>query len=475
MKGVSIRLKVIFIIVLSLALTILAVLYLSTTNQRESLIAANEQLLATSTSMLNITIRNIMLDGEAPLAVRTLQNLHTIPEIEEIEIYRRDGTRAFHDYETLEIVNRNQKEIRFKTTERLPNKYIENQHFFDVIDSNSPKRVEMREQRKMDYYFPILNAPDCRKCHGADHFVRGVAFFRISTEKVYDQIAQANILLTSILGAAGLLIIVILVLFLKRIVIKPILEIGVTVNEVAKGSFATRVPVRSGDEVGRLGDEINRMIQGLEERFQLSKYVSRTTDTLIRQRREVESDGKKQNLTALFSDIRNFTSYAEKNSPGTVIKTLNSMLQTQAELVYRFGGDIDKFIGDAVMALFDNEYAAVRCAYEMIKGVMRLEKQENIALRIGIGINSGEIILGNIGSETRREYAAIGDAVNLASRLSGIAKPNMILISESVMKALNDKIRTRLIPEQQIKGKTERVNVYVVQSVLDNKTNRWLR
>ena len=107
MRKVSIRVKIISLIVLSLLVTILVILYVSTNNQRENLLLANEKTLTTSTAILNVTIKNIMLSGEAPIAVRTLEGLQKIQDIEELEIYRTDGSRAFHDYKTLEIVNGN--------------------------------------------------------------------------------------------------------------------------------------------------------------------------------------------------------------------------------------------------------------------------------------------------------------------------------------------------------------------------------
>ena len=475
MKHLSIRLKIISVVILSLLLTILVILYVTTKNQRDNLLLANEKTLTTSTAMLNVTIRNIMLNGEAPIAVRTVENLQTIQDIEEIEIYRTDGSRAFHDYMTLEIVNRNLGKKIFKKTKRIPNKTIDNDHFREVLDTNAPKRVELRSVKEMEYYFPILNVPDCRKCHGSDHFVRGVAYFRLSTKSVYNQIRNANILLSGVFVVAGIIISTVLVIFLKRTIIFPILSIGGTVKMVGTGDFEARVPVRSGDELGQLGNEINQMIQGLEERFHLSKYVSRTTENLIRQRGEIRRAGERQSLTVLFSDVRQFTRFSEENPPDEVIETLNRILQVQAETVERFQGDIDKFIGDAVMAIFTDEYTAVQCAYHMISSVRAIDREYGTGLRVGIGINSGEVVLGNIGSERRLEYAVIGDVVNVASRLSGLARPNMILISESVMQKLEGKVKVKRISDQQIKGKLEKISFYVVQGIIDVEKNRWLR
>ena len=120
------------------------------------------------------------------------------------------------------------------------------------------------------------------------------------------------------------------------------------------------------------------------------------------------------------------------------------------------------------------EVTAVQCAYQMIKCVQDVNIEEDTGLRVGIGINSGDVILGHIGSENRIENAAIGDTVNLASRLSDLARPNMILVSESVNSALKGKIVSKKIADQEIKGKTSRINFYLVKQVLDKNTRKWM-
>ena len=474
MKNMSIRFKITFFISLSILLTILVILFISARNQRQNLMEASDKTLTTNTQMLNSTIRNLMLKGEAPIVVRTLEDMQKIPDIEELELYRTDGTRAFHDYKTLNQVNGNLGKKMFMETPRIEYKSIDNDNFQKVLDSNAPGRMELKNPRAIEYYFPVLNVPECRECHGSDHFIRGVSYFRLSTADVYDQIRQANIILVAIFIIAGLIIGFILLTFLKRVIITPLLSMRRVVSEVAEGDFSPRVEVKRGDEIGELGDEVNRMIVGLEERFKLSKYVSRSTDDVVRGRGEVREEGKRQILTVLFSDIRSFTSYSEKHGPREVIKNLNRILQVQALEIERFNGDVDKFIGDAVMAIFQDEYSAVRSAYEMIKCVNNVNRDYDTGLHIGIGVNSGEVILGNIGTENRMEYAVIGDTVNLAARLSGQARPDMLLVSETVMAALEGRVTGKFIPNQSIKGKTSKINFYIITSVLDHETMRWL-
>jgi adenylate cyclase len=298
---------------------------------------------------------------------------------------------------------------------------------------------------------------------------------RISTKSVYDQIRTATILLIIVIVASGLVIAVILVVVLRKIIIRPLLEIGTKMREVGEGNFNIEIPVKSNDEVGELSTEINNMIKGLEERFHLSKYVSSATERLIQRREEIMSEGERQQTTVLFSDIRNFTRFAESHTPSDVIKILNRILEVQAEAVERYHGDIDKFIGDAVMAIFDDEYEAVRCAYDMVQSVRKVDMQLQTGLRIGVGMSCGEVISGNIGSKNRLEYATIGDTVNVAARLSALAKTNMILITENLMAGLKGSVEAKLIPYQTIKGKLEKVSFYVLQSIYNQETERWMR
>ena len=174
---------------------------------------------------------------------------------------------------------------------------------------------------------------------------------------------------------------------------------------------------------------------------------------------------EKKRAIVLFSDIKRFTNYAEKNEPELVVKNLNKILRVQANIVEEYNGDINKFIGNEIMAIFEDEYQAVKCGYEIIKNVYLNNKKENIDLYISIGINTGEVIAGNIGTKNKLEYTVIGKVVNLASKLCDIAEPNMMLISESTYKKVNRKVKVKLISNQKTKSKTGIANFYVVQSI----------
>ncbi len=420
-----------------------------------------------------------MVSGEAPIAVNTIrQYKEDIPTLKKIDIFREDGIRAFSDFSTMKEVNERLKkqgrDKQFQETERLEQTHFMNNKFKEALETKTPVPVASDEKKEIEYYFPILNYANygCTDCHGEESYIRGVACINISTASAYDTIRNTSTILTIFFVIAGIITVLVLILVLRRLIVEPLIRIGQTVNKVEEGDFKVRVHIKSKDELGKLGKNINRMIKSIEERVKLSKYVSKSTDKLIQQDKEI-TEGEKKKITVLFSDIRGFTSYSEKNDPQTVIKNLNLLLESQSEIVEKFNGDVDKFVGDELMAIFDNEYDAVLCAYEMIKIVIDIDKKHNTTLHVGIGVNSGEIIAGNIGSKIRLEYAVIGDAVNLASRLCSIAKKDMIVISENILNKLEGKIKAIQIPHQKIKGKEKKINFYVLTSIL-KKDNKWV-
>ncbi len=189
--------------------------------------------------------------------------------------------------------------------------------------------------------------------------------------------------------------------------------------------------------------------------------------------------GDRREMTVLFSDIRGFTTATEKSTPEAVVQQLNEYFTAMVEVLFRHQGTLDKFVGDMVMGLFgapvaDPRHAdhAVAAALEMTAVLDRLNARWTAegrpAMEIGIGINSGEMIAGNIGSHTIMSYTVIGDAVNLGARLESLNKEygTRILISEATRAQLTSAVSTRLIGDVTVKGKTRPVTVYEVLSGL---------
>lgn len=186
-------------------------------------------------------------------------------------------------------------------------------------------------------------------------------------------------------------------------------------------------------------------------------------------------DGESRIVSVLFSDIRNFTSLAADNDPKRIIAFLNDYFTLMNKCVVACKGNINKFIGDGLLAIFgapisdiENQHNAVYCALSMKEALVRINDKYAAEfgrpIEIGIGIHTGEVIVGNIGSEERIEYTAIGETVNLSSRIEQMTKaqPNTILISESTHRVVRDDFRFKDWGEAQVKGLTETIRLYEV-------------
>ncbi len=209
-------------------------------------------------------------------------------------------------------------------------------------------------------------------------------------------------------------------------------------------------------------------IKDLRKAF--SSYVSPELLELITAHPDMlKLGGEKKEITILFSDIRNFTSLSESMAPDKLLSLLNALLDPMTEEVLKHGGMMDKYIGDAIMALYnvpldqsEHEKAAARSALAMMHVLQRLNQELGIHLDIGIGIHTGEAVIGNVGSKNRFDYTAIGDSVNLASRLEGLTKSYHahIILSEPLVNKLDETFVVRPLDRVRVKGKHNAVHIY---------------
>ena len=253
---------------------------------------------------------------------------------------------------------------------------------------------------------------------------------------------------------------------LARSLTAPIGRLADATRQVAAGDLDVTLPVTREDEIGRLSRSFQQMTAGLRERAEMQRFVSQSTVQMIHSGRPPEQRaGERRTLTLLFSDIRGFTNFAHARPPEEAVRVLNRHLHLQADLVKRFHGDVDKFMGDAVFAHFsgpDMALDAIRCAVEINHALEAFSRADATveALAVGIGIATGEVILGSIGSDDRMDYTAIGAAVNLSSRLCTHAEAREILLSEQTFDLVRDIVAADPIEPLAVKGYSAPVPAY---------------
>jgi adenylate cyclase len=232
--------------------------------------------------------------------------------------------------------------------------------------------------------------------------------------------------------------------------------------------------VAIGIRNSRYAEQIRReaLVRSNFERY----FAPNIAAEIAQQDAVVPLGGDRRPITILFSDIRGFTAMAESMGPDAIARLLTEYFSEMVEIIFEHGGTLDKFVGDAIMALWgtpiahaDDPDRALRAAVAMQQGVARLNERWALAGRpeigVGIGINYGDVFAGNIGSHRRLEYTVIGDAVNVANRLCSEAAPGEILVSEALCRMVKDQADYEYLPAMALRGRTRSVQVYRVRGV----------
>lgn len=301
-------------------------------------------------------------------------------------------------------------------------------------------------------------------------------------QEAFAALQETRRALLILLGVAGLVSALVGYLLGARAT-RPILALTRLTEAYAKRDLKQPNPVKTGDELEALGDAMAHMAgdiergeteiirrAGVEEG--LSRYLPREVASAIASgEAKLTTGGERKNITVLFADVVGFTAFSERESPERVVEFLNEFFTLASEIVFRNGGMVDKFLGDCVMATFgvrDAEQAssqALAAAEDLHRFVEAAGPswKERFAFeaRLGIGVAAGEALVGNLGSELRLEFTAIGDIVNLASRLETLARPGQTLATDAVRSAAQGFELHELGPHP-IRGKAEPVTIYEV-------------
>lgn len=305
---------------------------------------------------------------------------------------------------------------------------------------------------------------------------------QLPREAAYAPVTRVQRIVTgAVVGA--LLIAVIASIVLSRQVTSPIEQLSSFADSLARRKFSETVEIKTSDELAVLGRAMSQAANDLQAsetrireeeaiRADLGRYLpSELVDKVVKREQDMGLGGQRRQVTVLFADVVAFTPLTRELAPEDTVLILNELFTILTEIVFRHDGTVDKFIGDCVMAMWgaprdepDHAAKALEAAEEIVSwleiGNANWKKKYGVTIQIAVGINSGEAVVGNIGSKTRMEYTAIGDAVNVAARLEAIARPQQILITEETRQAAGEGFDFTEIGERTLAGRETPTRLY---------------
>jgi adenylate cyclase len=277
----------------------------------------------------------------------------------------------------------------------------------------------------------------------------------------------------------GLLLLLIVV---TRRISRPIMDLTSSAIQVTEtGPYRDAIEIKSRDEIGRLTAAFNEMMEGLRQRDFIrdtfGRYVTKeVVEELLNTPDGLKLGGEIREVTIMLSDLRGFTPLCECLNPGQVIDVLNGYLSRMSKIIGQYKGTINEFIGDAILTFFgapikygDSPARAVACALAMQLAMEEINSENTEKglpyLLMGIGINTGEVIVGNIGSKERAKYGVVGHNINLASRVEGASLGGQVLITPSTYEQVKDLVVVRGIRPVRFKGVEEDIDLYDVVGI----------
>jgi len=283
-------------------------------------------------------------------------------------------------------------------------------------------------------------------------------------------------------GLVCILLILVLIHYMGRRIVQPVRELSSEAERIAAGKYGKPLQPRSSDEVGHLIRSFNKMVEGLRERDFISNTFGRYVDQEVAKEILQNPDfgrlgGEKRQVSILMSDIRGFTPLSDSLKPEGTIKVLNHYFTHMVDTVHKHKGIIVDFFGDGILVFFDplggpllpSLRTAVKCAMDM-QSVMKKFNEEMIKeglpeFQMGIGVNAGEVVVGNIGSEYRAKYGIVGSPVNITERIQSTAGGGEVVIPESVVSSLDAEVKVRRSFTSKLRGVQEEVKLFVVEGI----------
>ncbi|HXH73053.1 MAG TPA: adenylate/guanylate cyclase domain-containing protein [Mariprofundaceae bacterium] len=301
------------------------------------------------------------------------------------------------------------------------------------------------------------------------------------SEEAWKELAGQLVVRIAIAALIVVILASVLVYWIAGRMSEPLEMLANAARHVAYGDYTVRLPVRGNDEISDAISQFNVLVAELAHKEEIrdvfGRYLNPKLVSEVFESGDVKPDNRRQEVTVLFADMVGFTSFSESTSTEEVVDVLNKHFEVFHRVIDYYGGHVDKYIGDAVMAVFnhpnedpDHARHAVKAGLAMAMacsklGVLRANG-EPIAFRVGL--NRGQAIVGNIGAAERLEYTVIGDTVNVASRMSGLGEGGQVVMSYSTFAHIGDGFGFENIGERDIKGVSQPIQCGVVRAIADD-------
>ncbi|MCC7403769.1 MAG: HAMP domain-containing protein [Bdellovibrionales bacterium] len=311
----------------------------------------------------------------------------------------------------------------------------------------------------------------------------GVTVISQASERVILEAAQSVRREAFRITGQALSIALFVVFLLSLTLTSPIEKLVDLTHAIAAGNFAVRSNVRSLDELGQLGAAFDEMASGLQERDKVKNLLNKFHGSSVANdllKGDLQLGGSRKEVTVFFSDIRGFTKFSEGHTPEEVVDMLNEYFQIMVGIINKNGGVVDKFIGDAIMAVWGaptsterDPFNAVKACMEMRVALEKLNKtragRNQVPIKMGIGLHCGSVISGTIGSDERMEFTVIGDTVNQASRIESSTKAfgTDLLLSHEIAEIVKKEFMLDEAGKVEVKGKSEKLTLYKVRGYID--------
>ena len=420
---------------------------------------------------IDIPIQAVLDKARSPLTNAAGAHTFTVSASE----HEERGTRGLRIYAYLGKASSDWEET-------LEAQWIENEHdeFVALLDDVASRRSGLRRMPHEGTDSLWVYAPAAiSTLLVVFPFAEVEAVLAESEAHVREQTLQ-HLSTVGLISALLIIVVVLVAIMSSRTVTEPIRHLAAAAKRLAQGDFEVRVPVKSNDEVGQLGQTFNSIAPQLLDRIkaresltQLSRYFS---PNLARQLTEnpdlFRLGGERRNVTFVFTDLADFTALVETSDPSEIVPVLNEYLDSMARIVFEHEGTVDKVVGDAIHAMFgapveqpDQAERAVRCALAMdsyAQGFCRKMKEKGIKFgHTRIGVNSGVVTVGNFGGDVLFDYTAHGDAINIAARLESVNKQlgSRVCVSATTASQIPN-FQGRPVGSLILKGRSDGLDVF---------------